>query len=228
MCKFVALFLLCLPAWADLIPSRDGSLMYSLTLCGATPCPGAPAPRTPTAADLAGLTDTAFADFYRPFFGDLTGPWNWSITDSNIHGFIVGFVDGPHTITAPFIFRGGKVLCCTIDDPARIFDVNDNDIFVGSSVPGHGIIGSGFFSGFMVGNSSLMPEFPGVGPPDPSVDFFAVDNAGDLWGSTHGGDINGYFMLAPVPEPAAWILLATVCTVAFWRRGSRHGHREST
>src|SRR5579863_4499276 len=136
---------------ATLLPPPELSEPYTITPCGQpeqVACSVTPAGTTPTAADLQGLTNNLFVNFfvargYGPLmFSAPTPPvFGWTPRMANANGYVIGDVYGTFAeIHTEFIYHAGQVLCCTGDSSGDfgLFDINDQNVVVG--------VTDGFFS----------------------------------------------------------------------------------
>jgi hypothetical protein len=151
-------------AWAELI--------YTVRQCTvADPCDVGAGPHggTPPAHYLNGLDNNLFVAYFElnlPGAGVTSSSvFGFQIRGSNSSGYIYGHVLGPNLIDTQFIFHAGQLLCCTIDEPYVINDLNDNNLLVGNSV--YGTLGP-IFPGFIgtPGSGNQAPQFPYELTPD--------------------------------------------------------------
>ncbi len=136
LAKLIAAALLATMAFGDILPIAPE---YEQIFCGEpgqVPCTVEKTIRTPTAEELFGLDNAGFRNWFAglgPIFA--MGDYHWSITDSNVNGYVIGHVMGGYgTIDTQFVFRGGEILCCYLDFPFRLYDINDNNFLVGSNI----------------------------------------------------------------------------------------------
>jgi hypothetical protein len=195
---------------------------YTVTPCGQpgqVACSITPTGRTPTVADLQGLTNSAFVSFFLPYFGERLGPnplFGWGPTAANANGYVIGSVSGPDLIHTQFIYHAGKVVCCLTDEPFTLYDINDQNVVVGYDP----------YLCFLDCNGSQSPPFlewlaPSGNPflltltfTDPRFDpsagfaptYTAIDNQDRILLRTG----EGQFLLQPTPEPTSVVLLVTV------------------
>lgn len=119
--------------------------IYSVTPCGGPGqivCSVTPAGHTPTPAETAALTPSLFDSFYADKFGvPVTAVTvSWFPRVANAHGYIIGDVAGDiaccsSPVSGPFntefVFHAGSLLCCFLDRPFSLLDINDQDLVVG-------------------------------------------------------------------------------------------------
>jgi hypothetical protein len=182
------------------------------------PCANGPERRVPTDAELHGLDAALFESFYsdliymQPDFG-------WSVLDSSAGGVVIGRVsDFQNKIVTQFVFRGGVLYCCTLDEPFELTDINDDNIIIGMA----GI--SYVFGEFPLTAEPSYGELPFTvhGLPDdvplvrPGNRLVSIDNQGMIVFAAAGGE---KFILSPgwgeipeeppepVPEPGFGVLV---------------------
>lgn len=88
-----------------------------------------------------GPTNADFVSFYSSTFPDsIIGPdpqFDGFITGISADGTVIGEVLGGNDVISAFdtqfVFEGGSITCCIIDEPYRFFDINNNDLIVGGS-----------------------------------------------------------------------------------------------
>lgn len=224
---------LLLPAIAvfNSIASADPAINFNMTACGSgiAPCDVVATRRAPTAAELAGLNQSAFLTYMAPLLNGQTGAFNWSITDSSSSGFVIGSVSGPNSIITQFVFHQGQVVCCSIDEPFRLSDINDNNYIVGfnpGGPPGLLLYAPSLQPGSMTPinySVSLDPRVTASAFASVST-FTAIDNNNRILGSIRFGGPD--FVITPTPEPTSMALFVTAAAVLGWqfrkrfRRGS--------
>jgi hypothetical protein len=222
----VPLLIVVAPAKAD--------LTFNMTLCGGSyqPCVTTGEHRQPAPAEVVGLGEEAFYEYFRAFLPSTAlppltpGMFSWSIAGSAPGGIVIGRVDGISGIHTGFVFRGGKIVCCTLDDPFALLDMNIKGVMAGTDefglpalfrLPSATPTGQPALLAFQV----LNRQFTLFG-----THFLGVDNLNRVFGSTAAGQA---FVLDPtvpaVPEPGSIVLLATALLgVAVLCRRSWRGH----
>lgn len=125
-------------------------------------------------------------------------------------GLAVGSVAGPNTFAFSFDVISGVLTPYADADLGarpRFRDINDSGLITGFS-------GTQAFVG-TPGNWTFFDPPPGMG----SAWGYGLNNQGDLIGNYSGanGEVQA-FVSTPVPEPAAWALLAGGLALLAWRR----------
>jgi hypothetical protein len=163
-----------------------------------------------------GPTNADFVSFYSSIFPEsITGPdpqFDWFITGISADGTVIGEVLGGNDVVSAFdtqfVFEGGSITCCTIDEPYRFFDINNNDLIVGGSPDegSSGLLSPAFLAqGGCGGEACEIPfnltptaaayfssSYPFGLPSD--FAFVAIDNRNRILTSTG-------IQLDPLPEP---------------------------
>jgi hypothetical protein len=202
------------------LPPPELSEPYTVTPCGQVgqiACSITPTGRTPTAADLQGLTNNLFVSFlvahgYGP---DLPSnpTFSWTPRAANANGYVIGNVVSPGGFggfMSQFIYHAGQVLCCLSDPSNRLWDINDQNVVTGTF---------GFSAGtwlLFASNSDVNQLFltftdPTFDPNDHAAapTYSAIDNQDRILLGRPGLDSQLY-MLQPTPEPASIVFLVTV------------------
>ena len=102
-------------------------------------CAGTGTHRQPTPDQLVGLNDQAFYDYFKHWvpsafpsdFQLRPGSFSPTIEGSTASGLVIGNVFGPNSIVTSYVFRNGEVLCCSVDMPFSLNDINQNGFMVG-------------------------------------------------------------------------------------------------
>ena len=209
---------------ATLLPPPELLEPYTATPCGQpgqVACSITPTGRTPTAGDLQGLSSTLFYNY----FGGASNPYicdgfSWTPRAANVNGYVIGHVTGGcDGYDTQFIYHAGQILFSGVDAPFSLWDINDQNVIVGSifGTPGPDggfglvddppFIAVGTTSGLLnVSLAYIDPAFAtAVHGPWPT--FTAINNQDDI---LLDGPGQQQYMLQPTPEPASIIFLATV------------------
>ncbi|MFO1059821.1 MAG: hypothetical protein U1E53_22985 [Dongiaceae bacterium] len=196
-------------------------ITYVATPCGGAfaACTIAPAVRSPTPDQLAGLDDAAIVAYLQAqsISGvDPAGHFGISITDSSAD-YVVGSLFGPNLIATQFVYGAAGLICCVADTPFAIRDINDNDIVVGfNNGPFVAAIGpsSGYASRAIILNPEVLDSLP-------HTTFLAVDDTNSILARRFGQD----YELHPVPEPPALALFCAGLVMVLWTARSCPGRR---
>ncbi len=113
------------------IGAAEASPYYKAAYCGGSfePCTVTRSTREPKPAELVGLTNEAFAEFFAGYYTDPNPMFSYFVKDSNVNGYVIGEVMGPNMIHTNFVFDG-SIICCIKDAPFTIADINNNDLVV--------------------------------------------------------------------------------------------------
>lgn len=171
-----------------------------------------------------GPTNQDFFDFFSQyiFVSPADGNFSWE-TKSNKRGDWFGLVDGPDGIHTSYVWHGGKVLCCLLDEPYTITDGNDHGLFIGEDIYGTSNSGQPFYPTFLAvqwGPYALAPVSYALTAHAWSVtggwaDFVSIDDKDRILAI---GGPTGWLEFDPVPEPATALILAPLLAFAFRRR----------
>lgn len=173
-----------------------------------------------TAPSSPGPTNADFRQFFNAHLGGYDysdASFAWS-TKTNALGEWFGAVSGPNEVHTQYLWQGGDMICCTIDEPYTIADGNDFGLFVGYDVYNCSASGSpipGAFLGEADGNTCLgavpfalseeaqavLDPYLAYDPISHPLRFVAIDNENRIL-ATSGST---WFALTPVPEPASWL-----------------------
>jgi hypothetical protein len=216
-----------LPVLALLISAPGFGTIYQMRVCvGDCPEPTRePIVDEPIAVDEAGLTNELFVSFFEERLGPeyCCGgelPFRWNFRGSNSLGYVIGDVDG-YMIHTQFVYGHGQLFCCTIDEPYRLYAINDKNMIVGF-FPGEGPWVSLGLNADRGEPPSYIPDpaFPDFVPAADGEGYnsylYGIDNRGNLWGYNSLGyrgyappEIH-YMLLVPevVPEPSSLSLVA--------------------
>jgi uncharacterized membrane protein len=150
---------------------------------------------------------------------------NASITGVNDFGQMVGSSNG-----APFIESGGVVTNLgSLGTGLRFSDINDSGLLVGSQIPAVNTKYAVVYSGGHVSNLNAITNLSGTAFAT-LEDATAISDTGYIVGNgrTTGGAMHAFLLtptlaLAPVPEPAAYGVIAavTLAGMAAYRRCRR-------
>ncbi|HUO98011.1 MAG TPA: hypothetical protein VMU01_05050 [Rhizomicrobium sp.] len=211
------------------------TLLYDAHFCtpGATCNVNGPTsfPSSYSADDVRDFLQQAFADY--GWNVDLSGAQvDLSNVQENWNGDVFGRVDindfGIHTY---FAVHNGAVVCCLIDEPYEIVDVNDNGLFIGNDVYDVSNQGQPLYPGFlaMSGGSLALPPVPYVLTPnarqliDGYTEFVAIDDKNRILAEQftvpdiyHGMKFEGWLELDPVVPEAPSALLVLPLLISGW------------
>jgi hypothetical protein len=218
------------------LPPPELSEPYTATPCGQpgqVTCNITPTGRTPTAADLQGLSSELFYNYFVSQGNSLvcSNDFSWTPLAANANGYVIGsLTEGCDILHTQFIYHAGQILFSGADEPFRLYDINDQNVIVGSILGAPGpdggfglvddppFIAVGTPSGLMrVALAYIDPAFA-TALHGPWASFTAIDNHDNI---LLNGPYQQQFMLQPTPEPASIVFLATVllgCSILTRRR----------
>jgi hypothetical protein len=175
----------------------QASPVYWVVNCNLGGCPAAPQHWMPTASERAALTNDVFTNYFGARGVWVPGNADWqpyiNVISSNDHGSIIGTVNGAYNVFTSFLFKGGALVCCTLDD-FRPFLRGINNL--------DDVVGGGWWGApFVVGDLAVPNDLAGYYPqdwyyPDPRMGgvlmlqglhfgfvYTAVDDNRNVWGS---------------------------------------------
>jgi hypothetical protein len=194
---------------------------YTIVACGGPAQPACTVHGVTNGQPVPGLTESDFQTFFTTQLGQpITANYSWVVRDVNSSGVAIGSVEGgpPARLHTSFVFDRGQVICCTVDDPFFLADINDNGFVVGQrpvQFPSSGFVAD-CCSGLLSGQVPLALTF--TSRPPFFVSFSAIDSADDISAFGFGGQ--RYDLLA-APEPNSMTLLAGVLIVTGFVVGQR-------
>ncbi len=128
------------------------------------------------------------------------GDWFGTVSDT---------MDGIHT---SYVWNGGQVLCCLLDEPYTIVDGNDRGLFIGEDIYGVSSGGQPLYPTFLAtlpGLFALTPVAYDLTPHAKSItvsgaEFVSIDDNNRILAI---GGPTGWLEFDPVPEPATALTL---------------------
>jgi len=149
------------------------------------------------------------------------------VTDVNNSGIAIGTYYNPPVVTQ-FVYDAGQIICCTVDSPFHLSDINDNGFIVGGFGTFQTYGPAAFVSYCCSGPNSAQTELPLTYNlarfPNPSTTvYLSIDDNNVIFAR----DVftNQEYNLFPTPEPRSLALLATAFAVfAFMMRRQARAH----
>lgn len=183
---------------------------YQVVACGGPGQPVCTVHGITNVQPVPGLTNADFQAFFAGFPRGATENYVWTITDVNSSGVAIGPVDGfTAQIHTSFVFDAGKVVCCTLDSPFTLTDINDNGFVVGANAVGpFGFVA--FCCGPFSGQVPLSISF--TTPLPLFTTFTAIDDNNNIAATDFR--LGQRYDLFETPEPSSIVLFSALAAVA--------------
>jgi len=197
----MTIFGLVLPATASTIASSPGFHVH----------------RDPRPSELIGLDGSAFDTWFHAAGQGVD--WQWSLTDSNVHGWIIGQVLGDGGVfDTGFVYHTGFGVVCCHGDGEVLNDITNSGLIVGSWFLG--LFGS--VDEVLVHDDVTTFNWDQTNPYwmtlganlfGPANQFLAVSEDGNRIETNAG-----LLYLNGTPEPATFVPLLLIAAVVLWKR----------